>query len=229
MDHIYQQMWTTAFPNIKEGLIHTDDQISNKADNRRGITLLIRPSKTVISNLLKFLQQAQIIAPNQYYYPASDLHITALSIFSCRANFNLKSIDLSTYQQLIRQTLKDFPPFQINYDGITVSSTSVVAKGYDLSGRLNEIRTALRKVFRQTTLANSIDKRYVLKAAHSTLIRFKNPLKKPKAFANFLAQHQNTPFGTTTVETIDLVFNDWYMQTDNVDLLEHYPLKSRQD
>lgn len=225
MDEIYQQMWASAFPKIKAGMIHSDDQMDNETDNRKGFTLLIRPSQTVINKCQQFLHQAQAFAPNQYYYPPTDLHLTTLSIFSCQTGFNFHQIDLPTYLTLIRQTLKKFPPFQIQYAGITLSSSGIVAKGYDEIGTLNEIRVALRNAFKATTLAHTIDKRYVLKAAHTTLIRFKQPLSNPALFANFLTQQQSIPFGIMTVPAIDLVANDWYMKTEQVALLERYPLQ----
>ena len=225
MDKIYQEMWTAAFPKIKKGLIKVDDQIDNNTDNRRGITLLIRPTQSIIHQFQQFLQKVQKFAPNQYYYPATDLHLTTLSIFSCQLGFNIHQIDLPTYQALIRQTLKNFPAFQINYSGITLSSSGIVAKGYDETGRLNQIRAALRNAFNATTLPNSMDKRYSLKAAHTTLMRFRQPLKNPALFADFLAQQQNIPFGTMTVQAIDLVANDWYMKTEQVTLLERYLLR----
>jgi len=222
-------MWTAAFPKIKTGQVITDDQIDNPVDSRRGITLLIRPSQPVIDNIQQFLQKTKMIAPNQYYYPPTDLHLTTLSIFSCQPGFELNQIDLSQYKQIIQHTLNDFPPFTINFSGITLSASGIVAKGYDTTGTLNEIRAAIRKAFKATILTNTIDKRYVLKVAHSTLIRFKNPLLNPALLSDFLAKQQTIPFGITTVNAIDLVFNDWYMKTEKVRLLERYPLLQKGD
>ncbi len=226
MEEIYQEMWATAYPIIKAGLIIPDNQIDNKVDNRRGMTLLIRPSPQIIDTMEQFLRAAFPFAPNQYYYPASDLHLTTLSIFSCKASFDWKQIDLATYQKIIQQTLNNFTTFPISYIGITLSNTGIVAKGYDPTGTLNKIRAALRSAFKRTSLVHTIDQRYVLKAAHSTLIRFKKPLVSPQLFADFLEYQQTIPFGTMTVNAIDLVFNDWYMKKEKVSLLDRYALMS---
>lgn len=218
-------MWADAFPKIKKGALSLDNQMDNPLDNRRGITLLLRPSPTVISKMEDLLVKTKKIAPNQYYYPTTDLHLTVLSIFSCSPNFSLAQIDLGAYKTVIDQALTSFETFQIKFSGITLSSSGVVAKGYDTQGTLNEIRAALRTAFKATNLAHTIDKRYVLKAAHSTLVRFKAPLKNKDLFADFLLRHQSTEFGTTNINAIDLVFNDWYMKTGNVKILKKYPLQ----
>ena len=224
MDKIYQQMWANAFPKVKKGIINIDEQIDNPADNRRGITLLIRPSSSIVNNFQQFLEQTKVVAPHQYYYPATDLHLTALSIFSGQANFSLNTIALPAYQNLIRQALREFPPFSINFRGITLSQSGIVAKGYIPKDTLNKIRNALRLAFKSTTLPHTIDKRYVLKAAHITLMRFKHPLNSPTLFTDFLEKQQNIPFGTMIVPSLDLVFNDWYMKEKKVTLLERYKL-----
>lgn len=224
MESIYQQMWADAFPKIKSGKLSLDTQIDNPSDNRIGITLLLRPSSLVVKKMQNFLAQAHKFAPNQYYYPANDLHLTVLSIFSCSPNFSLAQINLADYQAVISQALEPFKSFQIEFSGITLSSSGVVAKGYDKTGTLNEIRSALRTAFKATDLAHTIDKRYVLKAAHSTLLRFKTPLKNKTLFADFLTQHQSIPLGVSEVQAIDLVSNDWYMKTNKVRVLEKYTL-----
>lgn len=217
-------MWANAFPKIKSGELSLDQQIDNPLDNRRGITLLLRPSYSVIREIENFIAQAKKIAPNQYYYPATDIHVTVLSIISCSPNFSLSQINLADYQAIIRQALAPVKSFKINFSGITLSASGVVAKGYDQQGTLNEIREALRTAFKATDLAHTIDKRYVLKAAHSTLIRFKTPLKDKILFADFLTQSPSIPFGVSDVNSFDLVFNDWYMTSNKVKVLEKYTL-----
>jgi len=212
MDGIYQKMWTDSFPKLKTGNIQMDEQIGNTNDTRRGITLLIRPKGNTLTKIKAFLKKTAILAPNQYFYPLTDLHLTTLSIFSCRSNFQLNEIDLPVYKQLIKSTLQPYSPFEIHYSGITVAPLGVVLKGYDKSGQLNNIRAALRSAFKAANLENTMDHRYTLEAAHSTLIRFKS-------------RHQSTHFGTIKVTAIELVYNDWYMSSNKVRQLDQYILK----
>lgn len=229
MELIYQQMWNDNLPKIKRGSIYIDPNIDNPQDNRRGLTLLIRFEQPVRLAMNSFLDKAKNIAPNQYAYPDSDLHLTTLSIFSCQANFttNQINIDIDRYKQLIFNTLSTQSIFHINFKGITLSPTGIVAKGYDSSGTLNQIRNNIRRIFKQSDLENTIDKRYVLQAAHATLLRFKAPLKATDDFLYFVSQYQDFSFGATKVRQIDLVYNDWYMTAKNVEVLASYPLLKR--
>lgn len=220
-------MWDVAFPKIKAGNIAIDHQIDNLVDNRRGITLLIRFNPSTLSNMTQFLEKTKLIAPDQYYYPKTDLHLTTLSIFSCQAGFQLDQINLISYQQILKNTLQNFSDFPLVFEGITLSTSGVVAKGYDTSGTLNKLRDAIRIAFKKTDLAHSIDHRYVLKAAHSTLLRFKNPLVDSNNFLNFLEKHKTIHLGKMEVSSLDLVFNDWYMKIGNVRLLDRYFLHNQ--
>jgi len=225
MEQIYQQMWTDNLPKIQQEAIHIDQNIDNMFDNRKGITLLIRFEEPVRLAIQSFLDKTKNIAPNQYTYPATDLHLTALSIFSCQANFKLHQINLADYKKLIFKALSTASTFSINFKGITLSPTGIVAKGYDDSGKLNQIRNSVRTVFKESNLENTIDKRYVLQAAHATLLRFKAPLQATDDFVDFVKQYQDFSFGPTQVRQIDLVYNDWYMKERNVTLLTSYSLK----
>jgi len=224
MESIYQQMWTDNLPRIQQGAIHIDQNIDNPSDNRRGITLLIRFEQPVCLAMQSFLEKAKVIAPNQYSYPKTDFHLTALSIFSCQANFKLNQVNLDDYKKLIVKVLSTHSAFHLNYQGITLSPTGIVAKGYDASGQLNEIRNSIRTAFKKSDLANTIDKRYVLQAAHCTLLRFRKPLQSTDDFIDFAKKYQDFSFGSTKVRRIDLVYNDWYMKARNVELLISYSL-----
>lgn len=226
MEQIYQQMWADNLPKIKHGNIHIDANIENPQDNRRGLTLLIRFEQPVQFAMHSFLEKTKSIALNQYAYPDTDLHLTALSIFSCHPNFTINQINLSNYRTLIFNVLSNCSVFKLNFNGITLSPTGIVARGYDTSGNLNKIRNRLRAAFKETDLENTIDKRYVLKAAHATLLRFKAPLLATDDFINFVEQQRNFSFGATQVRQIDLVYNDWYMKKERVEVLASYKLKT---
>lgn len=224
MNQIYQKMWADNLPKIEKGNFHIDQHIDDPKDNRRGITLLIRFEQSVQQAMASFLEKTKIIAPHQHAYPKSDLHLTALSIFSCHPDFNINQINLQDYKNLIIKALGNQPVFSINFEGITLSPTGIVAKGYNQDGTLNQIRDSIRSVFKASSLENTMDQRYVLQAAHATLLRFKAPLKATDDFVDFVKQYQNFSFGTTNVSQIDLVYNGWYMKAGNVKLLASYSL-----
>lgn len=79
----YNQLYKTSSEVILEGNYKLDTQISDASDSRFGVTLLIRPNKTIKNKIHSFLDQLKSIEPEQYYYPDSDIHITVMSIISC--------------------------------------------------------------------------------------------------------------------------------------------------
>jgi len=89
---------------------------------------------------------------------------------------------------------------------------------------LNEIRNDLRAVFKNTNLQQSIDKRYAIQTAHSTIIRFRSELENREALINLVQKYRDYDFGTFDVENIELVYNDWYQREKHVRKLHTFSL-----
>ncbi|GET28313.1 hypothetical protein [Prolixibacter sp. SD074] len=98
----YHQLYTESIDKIQDKGVVTDELLDDPSDDRRGITLLIRPRDEVKERIRGWLQVMQKEEPGQYYYPTSDLHITLLSVISCYSGFHPEQIDLPSYNQLIR-------------------------------------------------------------------------------------------------------------------------------
>lgn len=208
----YNEMWQRTLPLLKSGIVETDPMIFNKKDTRRGMTLLFRPPAHLVASIQSFLQAAQQIEPNQYYYPSTDLHLTVLTIISCQPDFKRHDINVSLYQPIIEEALSTIPPFKIRFQGVTASPNAILIKGYPESNGLELLRHRLREGFKRANLKNSIDHRYAIRTAHLTVIRFRENIKEPTVFADFLEKHLNTSFGLAEINKIELVFNDWYQR-----------------
>jgi 2'-5' RNA ligase len=220
----YHQLYTQSVEQIRSEGVTTDSWLDAPHDDRRGITLLIRPDKVVKERILEGVNRLRETEPDQYYYPASDVHITLLSVISCYSGFQPEQIDLPLYIQLIHDSLKGEKSFSIRMQGITASPSGVMIQGFAEDDRLNELREKLRTRFRQTNLQQSIDKRYILQTAHSTVVRFRKPLQRKEAFLGLLEQYRETDFGTFSVEEVELVTNDWYLRKEKVKTLGRFRL-----
>jgi 2'-5' RNA ligase len=220
----YHQLYTQSVEQIRSEGVTIDSSLDDPNDDRRGITLLLRPDKQVKERILEWLDRLRKTEPDQYYYPASDLHITLLSVISCYSGFQHEQIDLSSYMQLIRDNLKGEEPFSIRMEGITASPSGVMIQGFSENDQLNFLREKLRTRFRVSDLQQSIDKRYILQTAHSTVVRFRKPLQRKEAFLDLLEQYRNADFGTFSVEEVELVTNDWYLRKENVKILGRFEL-----
>src|SRR5690606_25053555 len=120
------------------------------------------------------------------------------------------------YIQLLKGCLKDLPTFAIEFQGVTASPSCIMIKGFPLDDTLEEIRNRLRLAFKDSLLEQSLDKRYPLQTAHSTVIRFKHPVKQQHEILEKLDQFRDFYFGKSEVGELELVFNDWYQREEKV-------------
>ena len=219
----YDKLYTDSAAKIAAGHYEIDHLIDSNNDFRSGITLVIRPDKSTKVNIQKFLTEVKAIEQGQYYYQDSDIHITVMSIISCYVGFELKQIQVEDYVQLIQKVLEKHKSFSIQFNGLTASPSCILVQGF-LTETLNEIRDDLRTAFKSSELQQSIDKRYSIQTAHSTIIRFREKLKNPINLLNLVEKYKDFDFGTFAVDKIELVYNDWYQRDSKVKQLYKFEL-----
>lgn len=220
----YDAMWHQARAGFELQQFDSDPYLQGKADNRYGLTLLARPSAEVKQRIVQQLAPLQQLDPQQYFYPASDIHLTILSLISCTAGFALTEIQPQQYSRLIRQALADSGPLQLQFTGITASASSVLVQGFFADAGLNQLRERLRQLFGQSGLRHSIDQRYPLQTAHLTVLRFSQPPAQPGLLLQHLDALRHCDFGHCTVAELELVGNDWYQRQQSTVLLERLAL-----
>jgi len=219
----YNKLYTESIAKIAQGEYEIDHLIDSATDQRMGITLVIRPDAATNHNIQQFLSEAKAIDPDQYYYQNADIHITLMSIISCYNGFDLKDINVQDYNPLIQQSLARYKSFKIQFRGLTASPSCILIQGF-LTDTLNEIRDDLRTIFKNSDLQQSIDKRYTIQTAHSTVIRFRSELKNQAALINLIEKYRDFDFGTFDVKQIELVYNDWYQREKFVKKLHTFSL-----
>lgn len=211
----YTNLYKDAIQKIEADSYQTD-RLMDSVDNRSGLTLIIRPNIKVKNNIQLFLDDLKAIEPDQYYYRGSDLHVTVLAIISCYIGFDLSQILLADYVALIKKSIAGQKHFEIEFKGVTASPSCIMIQGFLNNRTLNDIRDSLRVNFKSSDLQQSIDQRYSLQTAHSTVVRFRNRFAKKDEFIKVLEKYRNFYFGTITVDTLELVHNDWYQRKENV-------------
>ncbi len=227
MRSIYNNMWNDALEAFEKDRLEFDPNIEDPNDQRRGITLQAKPDKNVLKTFKVFLEEAQIIEPEQYFYKPEEIHVTILSIINCFAEFSLPKINLPGYISCIESSLRNTGPFEIEFRGITASSSCILIQGFPGNNFLEIIRNNLREEFRKGNLNNSIDLRYQIKTAHCTVIRFKSQLRDKKNFITFLKMNRNNYFGKAFINELELVYTDWYHKKDVVQTLHRFKLKDK--
>jgi 2'-5' RNA ligase len=225
----YDSMRQAAVRGLAQREAELDNLIDSPHDHRRGITLLARPPATITARIEEMLADFRRVEPDQYYYPASDIHVTILSIISCYQGFALDLIDSTAYQNAVRSILQSSVPFSIRFAGLTASPGSLIVQGFPMDDGLENLRAATRSFFRSSGLQQSIDQRYSIQTAHSTVMRFRSPLQNPAQLLEKLAEYQHHFIGSFAVDSVELIYNDWYQRARNTVLLEKFSLGKSPD
>ena len=224
LEEHYNKLYTGSITKIEADNYEIDHLIDSNDDYRFGITLLIRPNENTKVNIQHFLDEVKLIEPDQYYYQNSDIHITVMSIISCYDGFDLEKINIQDYVRVIKHVIEKHKNFTIQFKGITASPSCILLQGFFESDALNEIRDQLRFSFKNSTLQQSLDQRYAIQTAHSTIIRFKEKLTNKNAFLAIVEKYRDFDFGNFKVEKMELVYNDWYQRAQFVKNLHEFEL-----
>jgi 2'-5' RNA ligase len=220
----YTNLFTESCEKISNDNYVIDTQIDDLSDNRLGITLLIRPTEEIKNNIQLFLNELKEVDPSQYYYPNSDIHITVMSIISCYDGFDLNKITLQDYVAVINTCITGLNTSVINLQGITASPSAIMIQGFPNDTSINDLRDNLRAAFKQTSLEQSIDKRYSLSTTHLTVVRFRKPINNKDLFLKTLHKYRDFNFGKFEIKNLELVHNDWYQRAEFVKLLSDFKI-----
>ncbi len=222
----YDTMWCEAGPALVRGDVACDAQLAAGGDPRRGLTLIARPDAALAARFEALLDDLCAIEPAQYRHPVSDMHVTVLSLFTATADFQPELAREADYRAAVAAAVHGTPPFAIDFTGISASRGAVVVQGFPRDDVLEGLRERLRGELRARGLDGSLDGRYKLVTAHSTLLRFVQPLAEPAAFTQALRRWRDKPFGTLAVDAVELVLNDWYMSAGTLRCVDRHLLGS---
>lgn len=219
--HIYNEMWDTFSKAVTSNHCQIDRLINEPSDTRRGITVLsyLHQNSVLVSEITNFQNHLKSLEPNQYYQPKTDLHLTVLSIITCVDNFSLSKNGALAYAEVFNDALSNVGSFEIHFNGVTASPNCILLQGFMPNELLSDLREKLRVAFKLSPLHTSIDSRYKIATAHSTVVRFNTPLNDPCKLFEILCQYRDYDFGTQTIDKLKLVFNNWYLQKDYTKIL----------
>ena len=211
---IYDQMWQRFELASTHNDYELDYHLLDVAnDTRRGITALAylnQGNSVVLDEITNFQKAVREIEPNQYYHPLDELHLTVLSIISCVPDFDLNEINIQVYADIFLSVLNTIQPIEIHYRGVSASPNCIVLQGFPTSNSLEQFRHKLRTQLSDVGLRVTFDSRYKLVTAHSSLIRFKNPINDGQQLLELCQQYRNYDFGNIVLKDFGLVFNNWY-------------------
>lgn len=225
----YDQFFKEGIRAIETNTYTINELLQADLDQRYGITLLMRPDAAARVSIQQFLSELRSIDPHQYYYPESDMHVTILSIISCYEGFQLHQINAAAYADIIREVLANQPAIRMEFKGITLSPAAVMIRGFVSDDALNHVRDQLRVAFKFSGLRHSIDERYSIFTAHSTVVRYQQKLADPAAWIRKIREYESHPFGKQQVKVMELVHNDWYQRKEKVQQLAYFSIPENED
>jgi 2'-5' RNA ligase len=219
----YTRLWAEAADHFQNGLVGIDPYLRDKEKDRRlGLSVIGRPDPAVGQQFVAFLNQVKLVAPNQYFYRASEFHLTVLSLFTATEAFERHWRRLVAYRSAVDQALSNGQALTVHYRGITASKNAVMIQGFVQGSQLAQMRASLRQALGAAGLAEGLDQRYAIETAHSTVLRFSSQPEDLAKLFELFGQNRTTDFGKTTYRELQLVKNDWYMSQDKVEVLAQY-------
>lgn len=222
---IYDWLWSRASEALAQGRPEIDPFLSDRnKDDRRAVTLAFRPNATVQVKVNELLHAAQGIVPEQHFYRPEELHTTVLSVIPGSTWWRKQMVDLPAMREVISEVFRSRKPFSIAYRGVTASPGAVMVQGFPTDDSLEKLRDDLRAAFKEKGVGANIDRRYKISAAHITVMRFGAAQSDWKRLLALLIANRNTDFGKTRVETVELLFGDWYASTETCEKLDQYRL-----
>lgn len=220
----YDAIWERASDAIRAGDIDCDPRLALGPDPRRGLTVIARPDAALAARFGHVLDQLAGIDPHQYRHPLADMHVTILSLFTVCEDYHAQLARCEDYRAAVHAAVQGSPAFEIEFHGITASRGAVLAQGIPCDDSLGALRERLRVQLRARGLDASLDQRYKLVTAHSTLLRFMRPLAQPARFAEAIGALRDAPLGRMRVESVELALNDWYMSSGTLRHIETFEL-----
>ncbi len=170
----------------------------------------LKGNPRLVKEVEDFLAELKQIDPHQYFYPESDLHLTVLSIISCEPSLCLDGLDREAYTKTFKRAVESAGSIKIHFKGVTASPSGVLIQGFPEGDGLQRVRDRLREQFNVSGLKTSIDVRYKVSTAHATVLRFCSPIRDQVRLLKTLSRYRHHDFGTLEINSLELVFNNWY-------------------
>jgi 2'-5' RNA ligase len=222
---IYEELWNEAAAAFERGEPQIDPQLSHRtSDLRRCVTLVLRLSPPVRAKVSEYLDRLSTVCPEQYYYRPEELHVTVISIISGSELWRKEMRQLAACRAVLSDVLNRQHAFKIAFKGITASPGAVLIQGFPMGDGLENIREDLREAFTRGGFGGMLDRRYKIRAAHITAMRFQKPVADLKRLVSLLEEGRQIDFGETDVNSLQLIWCDWYAAAHSVRTLQEYRL-----
>lgn len=207
LDALYKNIAAHGVCSIQEGGKIDQFLAHPEQDSRMGISLVFRIPNFVKISILKKMKDIEQCAPELYYYPPTDFHVTILDLQRAKPGLVCSFELAKRYTEVIRHAAKGIHPFEVRFCGMVASDSAVLVKGY-YDSAFEALRQKLRTILRESDLP--LDERYETFSCHVTIVRFPCKIESPFVLSDVISNLANSDFGKCTVNSIQLVYHNWY-------------------
>lgn len=215
----YEHLWCQAFEIFRQNQCEGDRYLAGRElDRRRGLSLIARLPSSALNAIEPLLQRLSAAFPDHYVVPAGDLHVTLLSIEPVRDDFDPAQVEVPQLVRVLEAELGQATGFEVEFAGISASPQAVFACGYPLSEWMSECRDRVKQDLQGVGIGLGMDRRYVRRGAHATILRFVEDRLHPEQL-KILEEMRTLSLGRHRLTTLQLVLGDWYTRAEHTQIL----------
>lgn len=189
-------------------------------DNRRGISLIYKPSQHVCGSVQEIQGHLTESEPQLYIYPSESLHVTISSVINASEDYQEDISRNERISDIITNVLDGYHPIPIHFRGIIASSDCILVKGYFSQNTIDKLRTELGIAFSEHEI--NVNERYINVTAHITIARFISPSDGYTKLLHSIKEWADYDIGLDLASDFELVECDWYHSPNNTSLIRKY-------
>jgi 2'-5' RNA ligase len=207
ISELYKNIAHRSACAIRDGGIIDQFLAHPEQDYRMGVSLVFRIPNTVKKSILNKMKDIKQCAPELYYYPPADFHVTILDLQRAKPGLMCSPELAERYTEAVIDAVKGIHPFGVSFCGMVASDGAVLVKGY-YDPAFEVLRQKLRTILRKLDLP--LDERYETFSCHITVVRFPCKIESPSVFSDVIKNLSDINFGRFTVDSVQLVYHNWY-------------------
>jgi hypothetical protein len=138
------------------------------SDQRFGVNIIARPTSFLKNQILAVQTELRKVAPSQYYYPASDLHLTVVEISSGGTQALSEELCAAARSEFAK-VADLLRPSMISGASIRFDNHAGIVEFHE-SETLNDMRREI--ILRLKEVGIDIAPRYISSSAHITFMRY---------------------------------------------------------
>ena len=220
--HEFNNLWSSSLSlhQKREGVF-----LPEVAGNFGLLSLVVRLAD--IKEQVNLCQnQISTIAPAQFSYPLSSVHITVMNFNSfCGDPTRVTDGDVEKINSICDNVSKDMKPFVMEAVGLGLSPTTVFIEFIQKSESLRKIRKELEKKLPKVTGKNNFsDSKINMNLAYANILRMRS-YDNIGALIDYVSAHRTRYLGIMVTRRMELVLTDKVMSSERTKTCSTFSLE----